>query len=178
MVEPIRPKPTKLHGRENWVLIPSVNDINAITVTEWNAASSFDITRVIFASSGKPSQSTNRATAERRMGDTKTYEFIGDSAVTGGDIIYAFADQAVAGDDGKRLFEEIPEGTTAVLANRRGHPRATTAIAGQFYNAFPVEFGPSFPADAGTGESAESAMTAAFAVYDEVAINKALVAGA
>jgi hypothetical protein len=176
MVEPLRPAPTKLRGRDNWVLIPTVADINAITAAEW--AAGFDITRVIFRSSGKPAQTTNRVTAEARYGDTRLGEFIGESNVTGGDILYAFADQAAAGSDGKKLYEEIPEGTTAVLANRRGVGRAVDAATGQFYNAYGVEFGPSFPADAGEGESAESAMSATFAIPDpdQVAINKAIVA--
>tara|TARA_R100000655_G_scaffold109699_1_gene165025 strand:+ start:7936 stop:8472 length:537 start_codon:yes stop_codon:yes gene_type:complete len=177
MAEPYRPGATKTYGRENWVLIPSVNDINAITATEWNAASSIDVTRVLFASTGKPSQATNRVTAERRLGDTKQYEFIGTSNVTGGDMLYAFADQEAAASDGKKLYEALPENTTSVLAQRRGIPRATTAAAGQFYHAYPVEFGPSFPADAGEGESAETAMSCAFAVTGEPAINKAIVAG-
>lgn len=175
MAEPIRPSSTGLYGRENWVLIPSVADINAITATEWAAASSFDISRVIFASTGKPTQATNRVTAERRFGDTKQYERIGTSNVTGGDMLYAFADQDAEGSDGKKLFETIPEGTEMVLANRRGIPRATAGAAGQFYHAYPVEFGPSFPADAGEGEAAEAAMSVSFAVTDEPAINKAIV---
>jgi hypothetical protein len=174
MAEPYRPGATKTYGRENWVLIPTVADINAITPTEWNAASSIDVTRVLFASTGKPTQTTNRVTAERRLGDTKQYEFIGTSTVTGGDMLYAFADQEAAASDGKKLYEALPEGTSMVLAQRRGLTRATTAATGQFYNAYPVEFGPSFPADAGDGEAAESAMTCAFAVTDEPAINKAL----
>lgn len=176
MAEPLRPAPTKLYGRDNWVLIPTVADINAITATEWNAASSLDITRILFDTTSKPTQSTNRVTAARRLGDTRLGEFIGTSTVTGGDMVYAFAAQGAAMSDGKKLYEKIPEGTTAVLANRRGLGRATNAAAGQFYNAYGVEFGPSFPADAGDGEAAESAMTVAFAIPDpdRVAINKAL----
>ncbi len=177
MAEPLRPASTKTFGRENWVLIPTVANINAITATEWNSASALDITRIAFASTGKPSQATNRVTAERRLGDTKTYENIGVSNVTGGDLIYAFSDQAAALSDGKKLFELIPEGSSFVLAQRRGVGRAVAGTAGQFYNAYPVEFGPSFPADAGDAESAESAMSAAFAVTGEPAINKAIAAG-
>ena len=174
MPEPLRPDASKLYGRENWVLIPDVEDINAITVAEWSAASSFDISRVIFATAGKPTQSTNRVTTERRLGDTKTYERVGTSNITGGDMLYAHDDQAADGSDGQKMFETIPEGSTFVLAQRRGVPRATAATAGQTYHAYPVEFGASFPAEAGESEAAEGAMTAAFAVYGEPAINKAL----
>ena len=176
MAEPLRPNPTKVHGRENWIFVPTVASVTAPTVAEVNTASGLDITRIVFASTGKPSQSTNRVTAERRLGDTKSYEFIGTSNVTGGDMLYAFADQAVAGTDGKKFYELIPEGTTGFLIQRRGVGRATTPAAGQFVNVYPVEFGPSFPADAGSDETAESAMTCAFAVTSDPAINKAVAA--
>lgn len=177
MAEPLRPAPTKLHGKENWVFIPTVANINAITAVEWNGASALDISRILFASTGQPTQSTNRVSAERRLADTRLGEFIGTSTVTGGDMLYAFAPQAAALSDGKKFYEKIPEGTTGILAQRRGVGRATTAAAGQFYNAYGVEFGPSFPATAGDGESSEAAMTVAFAIPDpdQVAINKALV---
>ncbi len=176
MAEPIRPAATPTFGKDNWFLVLDYENIAALTVTELGAASSLDITRIAFRETGKPTQTTNRPTATPRLGDTRNYEFVGTSNVTGGDMLYAFADQATAGSDGKKLYELIPEGTTAALVNRRGIGRAVAPTSGQFYNAYPVQFGPSFPADAGTDEASESAMTAAFAVVDEVAINKALVA--
>lgn len=177
MTEPLRPAANPLYGKENWVIIPSVADITAITATEWNAASSLDVTRIVFASTGKPSQSTSRVAAERRLGDTKTYERLGTSSVTGGDMLYAHNTQGAALSDGQKMYEAIPDGTTAVLANRRGIARATAGAAGQGYHAYPVQFGPSFPADAGDAEAAEDAMTCAFAVIDAPAINKKIVAG-
>ena len=176
MAEPLRPASTPTYGKENWILVLTAADINAITVAEINATSSLDITRIAFASTGKPAQSTNRPTAERRLGDTKTYEFIGTSNVTGGDLLYAFNPQGALLSDGKKLFEKIPEGTTAILVQRRGIARATAVAAGQFYNAYPVQFGPSFPADAGADEAAEAAMSAAFAITGEIAISKAVAA--
>lgn len=176
MAEPIRPAATLTRGRENWILVPTYADINALTVAEISAASALDITRIVFASTGRPSQSTNRVSNERRLGDDRTYEGIGDSNVTGGDILYAFADQAEPGADGKKLYEKIPAGTRMALVERIGVARATAPAATQFYNAYPVEFGPSFPARAGEAEAGESAMSAAFAVYADVAINKAIAA--
>ena len=174
MAEPLRPNATPTYGRENWLFVPTIASTTAPTAAEINAASGLDITRILFASTGKPAQSTNRVTAERRLGDTQTYEAIGTSTVTGGDMVYAFADQAAAGEDGKKLYELIPEGTTGFLVQRRGVSRATAPATGQFVNVYPVQFGPSFPADAGQDESAESAMSCAFAVTGPPAINKAL----
>lgn len=177
MAEPIRPASTKTRGKSNWIFIPTIASVAlAPTVAEANAASGLDITRIIFGSSGKPDQSTNRVTAERRFGDTKVFEFIGDSNVTGADMVYVFAAQAAAGSDGKKWFEKIPEGTTGFLLERKGIARATAVIAGQFGNVYPVEFGPSFPTDAGQDESAESAMKVTFAVTSDPAINIAILA--
>lgn len=174
MAEPLRPDPTKIFGRENWIFVPTIANKTAPTALEVNAASALDVTRIAFADTGRPAQTTNRATAPRRLGDTKTYEFIGESSVTGGDMTYAFADQAAAASDGKKLYEKIPAGTTGYLVERKGVARATTPAVGQFVNVYPVEFGPSFPSQNGDGEGAESAMTAAFAVTGDPAINVAL----
>jgi hypothetical protein len=177
MVEPIRPNPTKKFGRENWIIVLTYANINALTAAEINAASALDVSRIVFADSGRPTQTTNRVQAERRLGDDRQGEFIGVSTVTGGTMTYAFGAQDAALSDGKKLYEKIPAGTTAALVERVGVTRATTPAAGQFYNAYAVEFGPSFPATVGQGESAESAMTAEFAIPnpDLVAINKAIV---
>lgn len=176
MAEPIRPAATKTFGRSSWILVMALADITDPTVTEVTATTGLDITRIAFATTGRPTQSTNRVTAERRLGDTKQYESIGISNVTGGDLVYAFADQAASGADGKKLYEKIPAGTVCYLVERKGVNRATAPAAGQFVNVYPVEFGPSFPAEAGEAEASESAMTAAFAVIDEPAINVALSA--
>ncbi len=174
MAEPLRPAPTPTFGKENWVFVPTIASKSAPTATEINGASALDISRIVFASTGKPTQSTNRPTAERRLADTKTYEFIGISNVTGGDMLYAFNPQAASGSDGKKFYEKIPEGTTGFLVQRRGIGRATAVAAGQFVNVYPVQFGPSFPADAGSDESAEAALTVTFAVTDDPALNVAV----
>ena len=176
MTEPLRPNATKTFGKSNWIFVTTVAVTTAPTAAEVNAAGGLDISRIIFASSGRPTQATNRVTNERRFGDTKTYEAIGVSNVTGGDMVYAFADQAAALSDGKKWYEKIPEGTTGYLIERKGVARATTPAAGQFVNVYPVEFGPSFPAEAGAEESSESAMTVTFAVTADPAINVAIAA--
>lgn len=176
MAEPLRPTARKTFGKTNWIFVPTLTSQSAPPVADVNSSSGIDVTRILFASTGKPTQSTNRVTAERRLGDTKTYEFIGISNVTGGDMLYAFDPQAAALSDGKKFYEKIPEGTTGYLVERIGVARATTPAAGQFVNVYPVEFGPSFPAEAGSDESAEAAMTVTFAVTGDPSINVAIAA--
>lgn len=175
MAEPLRPTPASLYGNENWVFVATIASTSYIpTAIEVNAASSLDSTRIIFADSGRPSQTTNRVTQERRLGDTVLAEFVGTTTYQGGDLHYAFRPQDAAGGNGKKLFEKIPAGTTGFLVERLGVARATTAAAGQFVNVYPVAFGPSFPSPAGDGETKEAGMTATFAVTDAPAINVAL----
>lgn len=176
MPDTLRPAPTKLRGKSNWILVFDYEDINALTVAEVTAASSIDVTRVLFRSSAQPDQTTGTATDEPRFGDETTYESLGDDAVTGGDLIYAFGDQAAAGSDQKKLYEMIPAGATAALVDRRGVLRAQAPVAGQWYHAHPVEFSRSFPTRVGEGASAEAGMKCRYAITGESAINKQFVA--
>jgi len=166
MAEPLRPSATPVHGRESWIFVPAIADKAAPTVAELTAAGSLDVTRIVFADSGKPSQSTNRVTQQRRLGDTTVPEFIGDTSYTGGDLTYALDPQAAAGADGKKMWELVPEGTTGYLVRRLGVPRATAPTAGQFVDVYPVGFGPSMPTTVGDAESAEAAAMCTFAVTD------------
>jgi len=177
MAEPLRPASTPVFKRRNWLWIPAIASATlAPTLAEATAASALDITRIIFASSGEPTQATNRVQAERRAGDDKAYERIGITNVTGGDMLYAMNSQGATGSDGTKWFEKIPTGTTGFIADRRGIVRATNVAAGQFVHVYPVEFGPSFPALAGADETAEDAMTVTFAITGEPAIKVAILA--
>lgn len=178
MTEPIRPAATKTHGRENWIFVPTIASTTlAPTVAEITGASSLDITNIVFQSaSPNPSQNTNRVTQERRFGDTVVAEFIGDTTYQGGDITYAFGAQDASGSNGKKLWEKIPAGTTGYLVRRMGIARATTPIAGQFVDVFPVEFGPSMPTKQGDGEASEAAAMCSFAVNAAPAFEVAVLA--
>jgi hypothetical protein len=57
---------------------------------------------MFYASSAKPSQSTNMARAPKRVGDGVTYEFVGETQETIGEVRYSFDPQAAALSDGRR----------------------------------------------------------------------------
>jgi hypothetical protein len=177
MAEPIRPASTKTFTKENWIFVPTIaSSTLAPTVAEATGATSLDISRIIFASSGRPTATTNRVTAERRLADGAQYEQIGTTTWTGGEMLYAMGDQATAATDPKKLYEKIPDGTTGFLVNRRGLGRAVDVAAGQFVNVYPVEFGPSVPVNAGENETAEAAMSVTFAVTGPPALIVAVLA--
>lgn len=177
MADPIRPDSTKTFKRENWIYVPAIAAPGAPTVAEVTTATGLDVSLVLFANgTAQPDANTNRVTAERRFADGNQYEQIGVTQHTGGDMLYAFADQAAAGADGKKMYETLPEGTTGYLVRRRGVARDTTPAAGQFVHVYPVEFGPSTPATAGDGETAEAAMKATFAITGPPQFNVAIAA--
>ena len=177
MAEPLRPNAVATHGKKNWILVDAIASASLIPVatTEVGAASSLDVTRIMVANgTARPSQTTNRVTAERRLGDTTTNEFIGDTSFQGGDWVYAFDPQAATGSNGKKLFEKIGSGYTGFLVERMGVGRATAPAAGQFVNVYPISIGPSMPVEAGQDESSEAAMTCTVAVTNQPALSVAL----
>jgi hypothetical protein len=178
MAEPLRPAANKAYARENWIYVPTIAASTYIpTVAEVTAGASLDITNIVFADGApSPTQTTNRAKRNRRLGDTKVTEFIGETMYEGGEASYQMDPQAAAGSDGKKAWEKIPEGTTGFLLRRLGVPKATALAAGQFVDIYPVEFGPSLPGKAGDGEGAETAARCTFAITDTPALNKAIAA--
>lgn len=177
MAAPLRPTSTKTYGRENWKFLPAIASQAAPTLTEINAATGLDITLVAFGSgTGWPTQETNRVTREKRFGDTRVFEQIGDTNTTGGDMVYAFDPQSAANSDGRKFYGMIPEGTKGFLVRRQGIDQATDFAASQKVDVYPVEFGPSQPTNVGEGETSEAAAKCAFAVTGPPSYNVAVAA--
>ena len=173
MAEPLRPTPASLYGKENWIFVLTVASAVLIpTAAEANAATGIDITNILFADTAKPSQTTNRVTQERRLGDTVLSEFIGATTYQGGEMHYQFDPQGAALSNGKKAFEKFTAaGTSGFLIERLGIAKATTPVATNFVNVYPVQIGPSFPLRAGDAETAEAGMVATFAVTAAPAFN-------
>lgn len=178
MTAPINPAAISLFGRDNWYFVTTVASALFVpTAAEVNNASSLDVTDMLFADTGQPSQATNLVTQERRYGTTTQAQFIGTTQLTGGELHYQHDPQSAAGTNGKKAFEKFGgiAGTTGFLVQRQGIAKATTPAIGQFVNCYPVQIGPSFPSPAGDGESGEAGMTVTFAVTSNApAINVAL----
>ena len=176
MAAPIRPAGTKHYLRDKWVFVPTLTSTTAPSLAELNAASALDITKMMFSSSARPALSTNMARAPKRVGDGETYEFVGESQATVGEIRYSFNPQAAALSDGKKAFEKFPAGTTGYLVNRLGIDRDTDLAVGQFVTVYPVEFGPQHETPEGDGEGAEVAIVQPVAQTGPKSLNKAVVA--
>lgn len=176
MAAPIRPAGTKAYLRDSWVFVPTLANPASPSLAEINGASALNVTKMFFASSARPSQSTNLASAPKRIGDGETYQFVGESQQSWGEVRYSFNPQAAALSDGKKAFEKFTPGTTGYMVNRLGIDRDTDFAIGQFVTSYPVEFGPQNETPEGDGEGAEVAIVQTVAVTGPKALNKAVVA--
>lgn len=176
MAAPVRPAGAKAYGREKWLFVPAIADVNAPKVTEMTATGVLDMSCYFYSDSGRPDVSQNRVQAPKRVCDTSQFESLGDASWTGGDAMYAVDPQAATGSDGKKAFEALPEGTTGFLVRRFGKAFDTDVAVGDFVSTFPVEFGKVLDTIEGDGESAEVAIKQAYAVTGEPGILKAAVA--
>lgn len=177
MPAPLRPAATKAYLREKIVFVPEgTYDGAAPSLAILNAASALDVTKMFFASSARPTQSTNMARAPKRVGDAETYEFVGESSATIGEVRYAFNPQGAAASDGKKAFEKFPAGTKGWLVFRLGIDRDSDLATGQFVTSYPVEFGQQHETPEGDGEGAEVAIVQPVAQTGPKHLNKAIVA--
>ena len=176
MAAPVRPSSTKGYLRDKWVFVPVLTTPDAPKLTELSAASALDVTKMFFASSARPTQSTNLARAPKRIGDGETFEFVGESQQSYGEIRYSFNPQGAALSDGKLAFEKFPAGTTGYMVNRLGIDRDTDLAVGQFVTVYPVEFGPQTETMEGDAEGAEVAIVQTVAITGPKSLNKAVVA--
>ena len=179
MAAPLRPASTKAYLRDSWIFVPTLSGYAAgtgPTVAEITGATALDVTNMFFASSARPSLTTNLARAPKRLGDAETYEFVGESQATIGEIRYAFDPQALAASNGKKAYEKFPKGTTGYLVNRLGISQDTAPAAGQFVTAYPVEFGPQQETKEGDDEGAEVAIVQTVAQTGPKLLNVAIAA--
>lgn len=176
MAAPIRPNAVSAFGTEKWVYVPTIADANAPSLAVLNGATSLDVTKMFFASSAKPTGSTEMARSERRLGDVESFEFPGETQWTLGEVMYQFDPQSAALSNGKKAFEKLPQGTTGWLVRRLGINRDTDFALGQFVTSFPVAFGVQVEGTVGEGASSEVAITQGVGVTGTPSTNKAIVA--
>ena len=175
MAAPTRPAGTKAYLRDKWIFVPTLTSPGAPTATELTGASALDVTKMFFASSARPSQTTNMARSPKRIGDGETYEFVGESQVSVGEVRYSFDPQSAALAVGRKAYEKFPAGTTGYLVNRLGIDRDTDVIATHKVTVYPVEFGPQHEVLEGDGEGAEVGITQSVAQTGPKLLNVAVV---
>lgn len=176
MAAPLRPTATKAYLRDKWIFVPTLASQAAPTVAELTGASALDVTNMFFQSSARPSVSTNLARAPKRIGDSETYEFVGETQSTIGEVRYSFNPQGAALSTGKKAYEKFPLNTTGYLVNRLGLDRDTDVAATQFVTVYPVEFGAQNETLEGDAEGAEVAIVQTVAQTGPKSLNVAVAA--
>ena len=176
MTAPVRPNATKQYLRDKWVFVPTLTSTTAPSLAELNAASALDVTKMLCASSARPTQSTNLATAPKRLGDGVTYEFVGETSLTLGELRYSFNPQGVALSNEVKAYEKFVPGTTGWMVNRLGIDRDTDLALGQFISGYPVEFGEQQETPEGDAEGAEVGIVQTVAITGPKFIKKAIAA--
>ncbi len=173
MAEPLRPAPAKAYGRDSWFYVPAGGFANylAPTATELKAASVLNFTLIALASgTTAPTATTSRVTAERRVGDTVTYEYKGTKAYQGGTIVFSVDPQAVAASAGKKAWETFQAGPDGGFVVRRLNiARAVDATTGQFVTVFPADLSEPDIGTTGEGDSGEVTGTTEMYVTGPVA---------
>ncbi len=177
MVAPLRPAGTKSYLRSKWVWVPKgTYDPEAPSLAILNAATALDVTKMFFASSAKPGQTTNMARAPKRIGDAETFEFVGETQSTLGEMRYAYNPQAAAGSDQLKAYEKFVPNAEGFLVRRGGIDRDTDLALGQFVTSYPAECCPQLEGEEGDAEGAEEAIVQPFAQTGPKVMKKAIVA--
>jgi hypothetical protein len=178
MTAPLRPAATKAYLRKKIILVTDpAYDPDAPSLAILNGASALDVTNMFFASSADPSQSTNMARAPKRVGDGVTYEFVGETQSSIGEVRYSMDPQGAALSDGVKCFEFLPEGTTGHYVVRWGIDRdVDLAVTTQRVTSRPFEAGPQLEVPEGDAEGAEVAIVQALAATGPQSMRKAIVA--
>lgn len=177
MVAPPRPASTKTYLRTKWIFVPDgAYDPEAPSLALLSATPALDVTNMFFASSAKPGQSTNLARSPKRVGDAESYEFIGETQPTLGEIRYSDNPQAEPLSADIIAYETFPVGTTGHLVARRGLDRNTDLALTDKVTSYPCECGPQLEVDEGENEGAEAAIAQTFAQTGPKVARKAIVA--
>lgn len=177
MAAPLRPAGTKAYLRKKIILVKdAAYDPDAPSLAILTGASAIDVTNMFYESSARPTSTTNMARAPKRVGDGASYEFVGETQETIGEVRYSFDPQAAALSDGKKLAEFLPELTTGHYVVRYGVNRDDDLAVGEFVTSRPFEAGTQEEDEEGEGEGAEVALKQALAATGPKSFNKAIVA--
>jgi hypothetical protein len=177
MAAPTRPAGTKAYLRRKIVLVKdAAYNPASPSLAILNGASALDVTKMFYESSARPTATTNMARSPKRVGDGTSYEFVGETTETMGEVRYSFDPQAAALSVGKKCAEFLAEATTGYYVERYGPDRDVDLAVGQFVTSRPFEAGVQNEVEEGEGEGAEVAIVQALAATGPRSFNKAIVA--
>lgn len=177
MAAGLRPPGTKAYRQKRIILVKdAAYDPDAPSLALLTGSSALDVTNMFYASSARPSTTTNTVTAPPRVGDGTMYQRVGRSQSEIGEVRYSFDPQAAALSEGKKAFEFLPALTTGHYVTVYGQPDDGTLAVGDFVTSRPFEAGEQDEVEEGEEEAAEVAIVQTLVPTGPKSLNKALVA--
>lgn len=176
MAAPINPNGVNAQGAVKVVWVETLTDPTAPSLAQINAATSLDVSLMLYEGGWQPGVNSNKVTAKRRLGSRKQYEKFGTTTDTLADLQYQFDPQSAPGSDGRKAYEKFAEGATGYFVERLGLAIETDMAVGQRVNVYPVVLGPkSTPVDT-ADEAAEIQITQPVGITGATRLDKAIVA--
>ena len=176
MAAPIQPNGVNVQGAVKVIWVETLADPTAPTLTEINAGTSLDVSKMLYEGGWQPGVTANKVSAKRRLADTKVYEKFGTTTETLADLQYQVDPQAASGSDGKKAYEAFVEGSTGYFVERLGIDADTDMAAAQFVNTYPVVMGPQTISGDTADEASEFQVTQPVGITGATHQNVAVVA--
>lgn len=174
------PETTKTYGQQSLVVLdtePAETD----GLTEAELAAGTNITLHVIGQ-WFLGATTEKVSRERKMGQTKTTQSIGQVTWEAPPLQYTFNNQTVntPSSDGNEAFEALPEGAVRYLALFTGVPGDEEPEDGDAYELIGVRLGPQVRGQSADGAGAESTVTQELEVlpeYSDGPVDGVVVAG-
>ena len=159
MAAPLNPNGVNVQGAVKVIWVETLTNPANPSLAEINAATSLDVSQMLYEGGWQPGVTANKVSAKRRLGSRKVYEKFGTTTETLADLQYVVDPQAAAGSDGKKAYEAFTESSTGYFVERLGLPIESDVATGQFVNVYPVVMGPQTITGDTADESSEFQVT-------------------
>ena len=140
----INPVGVQAQGNVTWWAVPTIANEAAATATELNATSGLNISCFLYESSLESTIDQNKVDSMRRLCSRDTFQKLGNTTYTLGDLMYSIDPQAAPTTDGNKARTLLVAGTKLYLVRRLGKDAQSNdqAVSGDRYRSFYVQLGP------------------------------------
>lgn len=176
MAAPIQPVGVNAQGAVKVIWVQALTNPASPSLAEINAASSLDVSLMLYEGGWQPGVNSNKVSAKRRLGSRKVYEKFGITTDTLADLQYQFSPQSATGSDGRKAFEKFSEGSTGYFVERLGTAIETDMATGDKVNVYPVVLGPKTITADTADEAAEFQVTQPVGITGAVQQDKTVAA--
>lgn len=154
------PEAVKAMGNTSVTVVQTIADTNAPTLTEINAATSVNVSCFLFTGSGAATATTNTGDAPARLCSTQTFQELGNTSYSVGDLQYVYDPQAEDTDDANKARTALTPGSEVYLVYRYGmSAQEVPYAADQKVDIWKVRLGPQNKTQTGDGEFDQLSIT-------------------